>query len=63
MFQPTADQKTRFEQLREAARAKVAEKAQAQPATLEEAFSDDATFSEPMSVEAFIAEMGLEGGK
>jgi hypothetical protein len=61
MYELTEEKKARFAALREAARAKrtpvQTEK------TLEEAFGDDATLTQPQSVESFIAAMGLEGKK
>lgn len=57
----TEDKKVRFAALREAAR----EAAKGKPViSLAEAFGqDDAKLSAPVSVEDFIAKMGLEGGK
>ncbi|RYD59790.1 MAG: hypothetical protein EOP83_20405 [Verrucomicrobiaceae bacterium] len=57
----TEEKKARFAALREAARTKT----QGQPVvSLTEALGqDDAKLSAPMSVEDFIAKMGLEGTK
>jgi hypothetical protein len=55
------EKKARFAALREAARVA----AKGKPVvSLDEAFAqDDAKLSAPLSVEDFIAKMGLEGGK